>query len=80
MNVQEIRRLYVKPLAITASSYERHSASVTTGGFSDTSSILEWFRERLNRITTKEVITKAELAYAMKYYEVWKNFACELRL
>ena len=69
MNTQGVRKLYVKPMEADRFP-ENHSVSVTTGGFSDVSITLEWFKERLYRVATKDTITKAEFAYAIKYYEV----------
>ena len=68
MMSHEAQKIYVKPL--TTATYENQSASVTTSGFSDTASTLEWFKERLHRVATMDTVTKAELEYAVKYYEV----------
>lgn len=70
---QQPRVIHVKPLAATASisTNDRYISSVTTGGQSDVTSTLEWFRERFNRIAADDgTISKDELAYTAKYYEV----------
>ena len=69
-----VRKLYVKPMEADRFP-ENHSVSVTTGGFSDVSITLEWFKERLYRVATKDIISKAEFAYAIKYYEVLVDIA-----
>ena len=63
------KRVYVRSSNRT-SQRENNTTSITAGGFSDNSSMMEWFRERLNRIATKDMITKVELEYAVRYYEV----------
>ncbi len=61
-----VQKVYVKPLTVTTCEWQ----SVTTGGSCETSSTLEWFKERLSRVATMDAVTKVELEYAVKYYEV----------